>query len=782
MAEAVEVLANRAKMVRIGRKDEHGGNHYAGGNSFSSSKAGSAFSRISSGHESTTMIPAADEHGVIIEGILQKKIIRSTVSWQPQRVRLSSTDMVFSDIKTDEVLDSIFLHEIDHVLKAVDSEEDLKPKNTGSMLLMETREDEIIDSDDDSRTFVIKTSAEGHNLGRVYSYRTSSDPEFTNWLKSIKSAVKHAKQEHEKKVLIAEIGDSKVALFRARLKRLYQSNRYQLCLAICILFSYSMDVVEAEINPESGSYMDRALSLTDTVTSTFFCFELAINMFAKSANRFKEFYSDPWNILDFFVVTTSMLTALMPLAMSSLRVLRLIRMFEVVTTDAWASMITRSLFGPQGQVDRAVAFFFISYVLLAGLVLTNIVVAVLLDEFIAYVSREKEQIESQKEQEREAEWMEKKVTGVLDPLTHSLAHFNDNEDLTTKIRTTFDRLDVDKSGGLTFEEFKTRVRELPTASPVHLNKDDFDIITEQGALCNEDGEFSAQQFQHMMRGEMKNFAQRQMASSMEWTQSRELRSIMLMLKILGISIDTIAKQTRDTHTKQDNHQQDSLALVLKKLEGIERALQEEQEKRRRVTSAVKSIHTDIRTLCAHFSLDNSRTRPQEQEGEMRNSVPPQEAAESRKSPLAQDDELLKNFGRVFEHFEEMEENLVSISNRVDSFRMLEQRLALLEKFAASSISSPSSQVPPPDWGSPAPRPSPPANGPGRAGAGGRQRSVSLRASSTDRSYSSLLSLGDKSDTVMIKREFVSQHLVPASLTKKQLQELQVSFAPSRKVP
>lgn len=183
--------------------------------------------------------------------------------------------MVFSDIKTDEVLDSIFLHEIDHVLKAVDSEEDLKPKNTGSMLLMETREDEIIDSDDDSRTFVIKTSAEGHNLGRVYSYRTSSDQEFTNWLKSIKSAVKHAKQEHEKKVLIAEIGDSQVALFRARLKRLYQSNRYQLCLAICILFSYSMDIVEAEINPESGSYIDRAISLTDTVTSTFFCFEVS---------------------------------------------------------------------------------------------------------------------------------------------------------------------------------------------------------------------------------------------------------------------------------------------------------------------------------------------------------------------------------------------------------------------------------------------------------------------------------------------------------------------------
>ena len=74
MAEAVEVLANRAKMARIGRKDEHGGKHHEGRNGFSSSKAGSAFSRISSGHESTILV--GDEHGVIIEGILQKKIIR----------------------------------------------------------------------------------------------------------------------------------------------------------------------------------------------------------------------------------------------------------------------------------------------------------------------------------------------------------------------------------------------------------------------------------------------------------------------------------------------------------------------------------------------------------------------------------------------------------------------------------------------------------------------------------------------------------------------------------
>eukprot|EP00960_Hanusia_phi_P077848 768748-Hanusia_phi.AAC.3 len=590
MAEAaMEVLAERAKKAWRGQEARNGShhNHNSNGSNMNTSLNGI-----------NNQVPViAPQHGVIIEGILHKKIIRSTVSWQQQKVVLSTTDLVFLDLKSDEVLDSIFLHEIEHVLKAVDNDEDLKPnkKPMGSVMMMEIHDDEEMDTDDDSKTFVIKTSLEGHNLGRVYSYRTSSDEEFSSWLKAIKAAVKHAKREHEQKQLIAELGDSKVALFRARVKRLYESNRYQLCLAMCIMFSYSMDIVEAETNPENGSYIEKTLNMIDFVTSTFFCFELAINLFAKSANRFKEFYSDPWNMLvrclrvhqlvklsplgflccdlihahgrhaardvfaespstdqdlpcpqacaenevsakDYCCARTlarrcpSYLTSFLAgvvhparreqLCPSFPRHVRLRNVGDASLSTSvggvlWqllrlALHVTYLLPFPRlsllqdvrGRHDRRVGLDdhplavrpggsggqsrrLLLHLLRASgrqcrLVLTNIVVAVLLDEFIAYVSREKEQIESKKEQEREAEWMEKKVTGVLDPLTHSLTHFNDNEDLTNKIKTTFDRLDVDKSGGLTFEEFKTRVRELPTASPVHLNKDDFDIITEQG--------------------------------------------------------------------------------------------------------------------------------------------------------------------------------------------------------------------------------------------------------------------------------------------------------------
>ena len=50
---------------------------------------------------------------------------------------------------------------------------------------------------------------------------------------------------------------------------------------------------------------------------------------------------------------------------------------QVVSGDSWASSVTRGLFGGKNN-EPWIAFMMISYVLLAGIVLINIVVAVLL--------------------------------------------------------------------------------------------------------------------------------------------------------------------------------------------------------------------------------------------------------------------------------------------------------------------------------------------------------------------------------------------------------------------
>eukprot|EP00960_Hanusia_phi_P068461 766852-Hanusia_phi.AAC.3 len=175
-------------------------------------------------------------------------------------------------------------------------------------------------------------------------------------------------------------------------------------------------------------------------------------------------------------------------------------MFQVVTGDSWASAVTRTLFHEDGSVDIGVAIFFVSYVIFAGVVLINIVVAVLLDEFISAVSLEKEELQRQGDRKKEQEGLASRVTGVLDPLSAAISEFYDYDDLTMKIVDTYNSLDTNASGGLDFEELQKGLKMLPTAKPIHIIKDDFDLITNGGEYCNEDGEFSAEQFQQVMRG------------------------------------------------------------------------------------------------------------------------------------------------------------------------------------------------------------------------------------------------------------------------------------------
>ena len=120
----------------------------------------------------------------------------------------------------------------------------------------------------------------------------------------------------------------------------------------------------------------------------------------------------------------------------------LFSMIQVASGDSWASSIGRSLFDVDdsgvARTDHAVTFFFVSYFLIGGLMLLNVVVAVLLDEFIASVAKEKE--EMQRAHEEEA--AKKRVIGVLDPITSQLTNFDDAEDLTERIDAMYAALDA----------------------------------------------------------------------------------------------------------------------------------------------------------------------------------------------------------------------------------------------------------------------------------------------------------------------------------------------------
>jgi len=76
--------------------------------------------------------------------------------------------------------------------------------------------------------------------------------------------------------------------------------------------------------------------------------------------------------------------------------------------------------------------------------LLNLVVAILLDEFIATVTRAKEEADRAEAVELE----KRKVRGCLDQLTRSLITFEDQHDLQKKIHQLYEHLDEVRSRGL----------------------------------------------------------------------------------------------------------------------------------------------------------------------------------------------------------------------------------------------------------------------------------------------------------------------------------------------
>ena len=168
---------------------------------------------------------------------------------------------------------------------------------------------------------------------------------------------------------------------------------------------------------------------------------------------------------------------------------------------------------------------------------------VLLDEFINYVTREKDRIARAEAMEAE----KRKIKGCLDPLTKDLVTFEDDEDLASKIDDMYLRLDEDESGGLNFEEFRLGVKQL--SSNIHLTRDDFDIVTENGKHLGPTAEFDKQQFRTMMKGELWRYSRRELDNVLSVSGDEQFNSTILMLKIMESSTrSTLSEVLRLLHS------------------------------------------------------------------------------------------------------------------------------------------------------------------------------------------------------------------------------------------
>ncbi|EKX39681.1 hypothetical protein GUITHDRAFT_143271 [Guillardia theta CCMP2712] len=158
-----------------------------------------------------------------------------------------------------------------------------------------------------------------------------------------------------------------------------------------------------------------------------------------------------------------------------------------------------------------------------GVVLLNIVVAILLDEFVSSVEEEKAEVRRQAELKIKAQMDE--VKNPLEPLLETLRHFKSAQDLRDKILSLY-------------QELNDGLYRLHFDPPIYLSVDDFENITENRSLCNAQGEIGEEDFLTIINHQLKQHIELCLSDSMA-EASPVLSSIMSSIKLLMLSVDEI---------------------------------------------------------------------------------------------------------------------------------------------------------------------------------------------------------------------------------------------------
>eukprot|EP00293_Proteomonas_sulcata_P016199 CAMPEP_0184308664 /NCGR_PEP_ID=MMETSP1049-20130417/17054_1 /TAXON_ID=77928 /ORGANISM="Proteomonas sulcata, Strain CCMP704" /LENGTH=557 /DNA_ID=CAMNT_0026621389 /DNA_START=20 /DNA_END=1693 /DNA_ORIENTATION=+ len=212
-------------------------------------------------------------------------------------------------------------------------------------------------------------------------------------------------------------------------------------------------------------------------------------------------------------------------------------MFQVMTGDNW-SEIARNLFVETGN-GAAVGIFFVSFQLIVALVLVNVVIAVLLDEF------------SKAADKRSAEGGEASMQSSKCPferLSKELSAYRDLEDLETRIEQMFAKISqmspavwgagTDEMGGmvdqfrLNYTEFRAGVKSIDLVPPVLVSPADWEeqIVKARFAV---EGTIGLKGFTGLMKQAVRRFQMRRINQAME-SEAEEWGKENMQAMFLGV--------------------------------------------------------------------------------------------------------------------------------------------------------------------------------------------------------------------------------------------------------
>mmetsp|Transcript_30470 Transcript_30470/g.72147 ORF Transcript_30470/g.72147 Transcript_30470/m.72147 type:complete len:423 (+) Transcript_30470:195-1463(+) len=395
------------------------------------SQVGSFLKRANTvSHARGQAIPDDSKHVLKVE-LVEK--LRADSTWATRVMTLTRTDLAFS-MKTDEdgdettPLDWIPLHEI----RAINV---WRPSSIKQRAAKRA-------PTEDGIAFEIYTIDGGYNSGRTYAVQVADVDSGEDWIARLREMSVRRRQIVRNQTTLDN--------YKEWARGVYRNGYTQTVIVIMITGNFAMNIAQAQLNPDTDSKLNDLFEVLDWLFTVVFAIELAFNAFG---HWFWEFVRDGWSMFDLVVVTLSILAKPIDSipgisilrTMRAFRIRRLIGRFQKLKqiTNAIISSIipvmnafliglmvtliyaiigvslyserspanfgtfARALFSlfllmafdkwtedlpgfdEEGKVDFGVVIFMFSFVIIVIWTLVQVVVAVLLDNFIAATMAEK---------------------------------------------------------------------------------------------------------------------------------------------------------------------------------------------------------------------------------------------------------------------------------------------------------------------------------------------------------------------------------------------------------
>ena len=237
-------------------------------------------------------------------GRVQRKAPGHTGGWNMADLRLDAERLYYGHASTGKAIFSIPVRDID-------------AEDRISTYAMGPHGDaEAGAGEGEAVYFDIRCGGTSEIAGRAFSFRASSALGAQEWADAITRHINNAK---DAKLSAGE-------LYRRWLARFYWFFPVQVFFVGLIIGSFACDVAEAELMPEENSDTQKTFDTLDIFFNIAFIGELILNM---GAHWFTEFWRSYWNILDFAIVMSSVVSMLFS-GVPLVKVLRIFRAFRIV--------------------------------------------------------------------------------------------------------------------------------------------------------------------------------------------------------------------------------------------------------------------------------------------------------------------------------------------------------------------------------------------------------------------------------------------------------------------